>query len=239
MDSLTDERNAWFNAVRLEDAHDYSSASLSYIEDASRCLSRGSFIRSAMSAACAASCLAALGDLDDSVDLYSVAGLLYEHNAEVSIAKSLRESLWSLLHAFEYFTLISDHASAERASKKYADLARRVDRFETPSIFEALKTRKESVLASRPNLSPQAVGGPAEKTIPDLSRIRRSLKSFLQQVQAAMPTSFELDEESGELMEAQEKEEVPLIPEAPQDEEEDEGLIYETESELHERHIVS
>jgi hypothetical protein len=219
MDSLTDERNTWFNAVRLEDSHDYSSAALAYIEDANRCLGRSLFIRSAMSAACAASCLATIGDVGDAVELYSVSASLYEHNADVNIGKSMREALWSLLHAFEYFTLASDLVSAERASKKYADLARRVDRFETRSAFETLKSRRETVLVARSSLGTSQMGI-SVKNFAD-SRIQLSMKSFLRQVQAIAQSSL-----SSEFLE----EEKP---------EEKDHLLYESESDFNERSIVS
>ena len=217
MDSLTDERNTWFNAVRLEDSHDYSSATLAYIEDANRCLGRSFFIRSAMSATCAASCLAMLGGVDGAVELCSASASLYEHNADLNIGRSIREALWSYLHAFEYYTLASDLVSAERASKKYADLARRVDRFEAKGAFETLKSRREAVLVTRSSLSTKT-GVSANNIL--VSRIQPTLKSFLRQVQAVARSSP--DSEFPEVK--------------PED---DEYLVYESESDLNERSIVS
>lgn len=228
MDSFTDELNAWFNAVRLEDSHDYSSASLVYLEDAGRCLSRNILVRAAMSTSCAASCLATMGDTEDALKLYSAAATLYEYNADLSIGKSMRESLWSLLHSFEYFTLVSDLVSAERTSKKYADLARRVDRFETRNVFEVLKNRRENVLVERSNLSSPPVAIPV-KNIPDINKIHRSMKSFLQQVQAVISKAYD-----SSFAEEEEIEQARTL-----GEEDDESLIYETESDLNERRIVS
>jgi hypothetical protein len=218
MDSFTDERNSWFNAVRLEDSHDYSSATLSYIEDASRCLGRSSFIRAAMSSSCAASCIATLGDTTDALKLYSASASLYEHNGDLSIGKSLRESLWSFLHAFEYFTLVSDHISAERVSKKYADLARRVDRFEASSVFDALKVRREKVLQARRDLN-SPPNDFVEKNIQEWSRIQRSVESFLQQVETIT------------LRVSDSTEEVPEVEES--------DFTYESEPDYNERRIVS
>jgi len=219
MDSFTDERNSWYNAVRLEDSHDYSSATLSYIEDASLCLGRSLFTRAAMSSSCAASCIATLGDATAALKLYSTAASLYEHNGDLSLGKSLRESLWSLLHAFEYFTLVSDHLSAERVSKKYADLARRVDRFEANSVFDALKVRRESVLEARSDLSPP--NGFVEKNVPESSKIQHSVESFLQQVETMV-------------MGVSEETEFEEIPELEKD-----NFDYESESDYNERRIVS
>jgi hypothetical protein len=221
MDSLTDERNSWFNALRLEEAHDYSSATLYYVEDAGQCLSRGSFVRAAMSTSCAASCLATLGHTDYALKLYSAAASLYEHNGDLSVGKSLREALWSLLHAFEYFTLASDPISTERASKKYADLAQRVDRFEAQSVFDALKTRRESVLIARADLS-SPPNGISAASIQNWSKLQRSLNAYLQQVQ-----SVTLPETSPDELEDTQELEV-----------EEEGLMYE-EPEYLERRIVS
>jgi hypothetical protein len=214
MDSFTDERNSWFNAVRLEDSRDYSAATLAYIDDASRCLGRSYFIRAAMSVSCAASCLATMGDFGDAVEMYSATASLYENNADISIGRSIRESLWSLLHAFEYYTLVSDHVSAERTSKKYADLARRVERFESRTAFETLKIRRENVLDARSKLNSLPKGVPVK--IPDLPRVQRSVKAFLQQVQTTAKSDDGIPEE-----------------------EDDDQLVYETESDLTERRIVS
>jgi hypothetical protein len=224
MDSLTDERNSWFNAIRLEDSHDYSSAALAYLEDANRCLGRGLYVRAAMSATSAASCLATASDIRDAVDLYSAAATVYELNADISMERSIRESLWSLIHAFEYFTLISDHVNAERVAKKYADIARRIDRFEAPAVFETLKNRRENVLVARSNLGSPAKGL-SPKDFPDLSRIQRSTRTFLQQVQTVALTSDvgDLDSEIGENVDVAE----------------DEHLVYQSESDLVERRLVS
>jgi hypothetical protein len=217
MDSLTDERNTWFNAVRLEDSRDYSSATLAFIDDAARCLGRGHFVRAAMSAASAASCLTTLGDPDMAVELYSAAASLYEHNADLGIGKSMRESLWSLLHAFEYFTLVSDHVSAERASKKYADLAKRVDRFESRNVFDALKIRRENVLLARDSLGSLPRPG---NSVANQNKILRATNSFLQQIQSAIAETDGAPVEERRL-------------------EDDENLSYETEVDFNERRIVS
>ena len=121
MDSLTDERNTWFNAVRSEDSHNYSSATFLYLQDATRCLGKGLLSRAAMSATCAASCLVNLEDFGDAVDLYSVSASLYERNADFVVSRSIRESLWMLIHAYEYYVLVSDHVGSERVSKKYVE----------------------------------------------------------------------------------------------------------------------
>jgi hypothetical protein len=221
MDSLTDEQNTWFNAVRLEDSHDYSSATLAYIDDAARCLGKKLYARGAMSATCAGSCLSSLGDSGNAVLLYSAAASLYEYNAEVGMAKSMSESLWSLLHAFEYYTLISDHVNAERISKKYVDLARRVDRFESKAVFEALRTRRENVLLARSNL-----GSPeldlTVKDIPHSSKINRAVSALLHQVDATIESNKDVRQR------------------ALQDDDE-ESLVYETEGDLlnNEKRIVS
>jgi len=224
MDSFTDEQNTWFNAVRLEDSSDYSSATLAYIDDAARCLGRNHFVRAAMSAAGAASCLATLGDPESGIELYSISALLYEHNAKIGMAKSMRESLWSLLHAFEYYTLVSDHISAERASKKYADLARRVDRFESRGIFDALKYRRENVLLARSSLLALAGSG---KNIQSQRKIHLALNTLLKLVQSTITESDGVS--------AGQRKAGPMDLEN----EVDEGLSYETEDDFNERRIVS
>lgn len=222
MDSLTDEQNTWFNAVRLEDSHDYLSAALSYMDDAARCLGKGLYVRAAMSVTCAASCLTSLGDIEDAVQLYSGAASLYEHNADVGMAKSMRESLWSMLHAFEYYTLVSDHVNAERVSKKYADLARRIDRFETKTVFEALKSRRESVLMGRLDIGSSPVGR-STKLIPHINKINRAVIALLQQLEAVTEAVATKNSSIAEI----------------NDDEEEESLVYETEQQINERRIVS
>jgi hypothetical protein len=162
--------------------------------------------------------------------MYSAAASLYEHNAEVSIGKSIRESLWSQLHAFEYFTLVSDHVRAERASKKYADLAKRVDRFETRTVFESLKNRRENVLVARSNLGSRQIGIPA-KNVPEMNRIQRSMRSFLQQVQSVVET-----ESSTSVFEGEEQ---PILGASVSGGEDEDQLVYESESDFNERRIVS
>jgi hypothetical protein len=183
MDSLTDERNIWFNAVRSEDSHDYSSATILYLEDATRCLTRNMFSRAAMSATCAASCLVNLEDFGDAVDLYSVSASLYERNADLVVGRSIRESLWMLIHAYEYYVFVSDHVGSERVSRKYVELASRVDRFDTRSISDVLNSRKENVQIAKSKLEPSSEVSP-RNSIPDFQKIQHSIRSFLQLVRS-------------------------------------------------------
>src|SRR5579872_411127 len=104
MDAFTDDRNSWLNALRSEDSKDYVSSAALYLDDAARCLMAGTPSRAALSCTCAASCLVNLGELKDAKTLYVQAALLYERNSDIAIGHSLRESIWSLLHAYEYYT---------------------------------------------------------------------------------------------------------------------------------------
>jgi hypothetical protein len=223
MDSLTDDKNTWFNAVRLEDSQNYSSAAIAYLEDGSHSLDKNLYVRAAMSSTCAAFCLATVGDIEDSIELFSVAASLYEYSADVGMSRSIRESLWSLLHAFEYYTIVSDHVSAERASKKYADLARRVDRFETRVVFDALKNRRENVLVARDDLGLSMANSIETRDIPEMNKIQRSVRSFLIAVQSIIQSS----PDSGEIREED------LTPD------DEDSLLYESESNFNERRIVS
>ena len=209
MDSLTDERNTWFNAVRSEDSHNYSSATLLYLEDATRCVTRGFLSRAAMSATCAASCLVNLGDFGGAVDLYSVSASLYERNADLAMGRSIRESLWMLIHAYEYYVLVSDHESSDRVSRKYVELATRVDRFETHAIFEVLENRKENVQIAKSKLASDTLIQP--NIITDFQKIQHSTRCFVQLVRTnAIEEPEELDH-----------------------------LVYESESDFNEGRIVS
>jgi len=192
MDSLTDEQNTWFNAVRSEDSHNYSSATLLYMEDATQSLVGGLLARAAISTTCGASCLVNLGNFEDAVNLYSVAASLYERNADLAVRRSIRESLWMLLHAYDYYTLASDYASSERVSKKYGELAKRVDRFETRAIIEILKNRMENVQLAKLKLESNIKVSP-NSNFDDFQIIQHSIRNFLQLVRTVSVEKDELD----------------------------------------------
>src|SRR5579872_1991918 len=146
MDSLTDEHNLWLNAVRSEDYHDYYSAALLYLEDMSRSLKAGSFGKAAMSCSCAAADLVSMGDLRDAISLYRESAKMYEGNSERAMGYSIREALWSLTYAYEYYYLISDNVCADRVSKNYLSLSKKIDHFRgEESALQVLRNLREKV----------------------------------------------------------------------------------------------
>jgi hypothetical protein len=129
MDVLTDENDVWLNAVRSEDYHDYFSAAFLYLEDMSRSVRAGHFGRAAMSCSCVAADLVNLGDSRAAITLYEEAAKIYEGNADLAVGYSIRESVWSLSHAYEYYYLISDSFAAERVARTYLSISKKIDHF--------------------------------------------------------------------------------------------------------------
>ncbi len=118
----------------MEEAGNFSEAFLVYLKDASECVEQSSLVRAALSCSCAATCLAQMGHMSRARQLYLEAAMLYEENADLVIAKSIRESLWCLEEAHEYFLLASDRNRAERVFYKHVSLVTRVNPFQGEAI---------------------------------------------------------------------------------------------------------
>jgi hypothetical protein len=180
MDSLTDEHNLWLNAMRSEDNHDYYSATLVYLEDMGLSLKNGSFEKAAISCSCAAADLVHLGDLRDAISLYEEAGKIYEGNADLAMGYSIREALWSLTHAYEYYYLISDSASADRVSKNYLSISKKIDHFRgEENASHLLRNLREKVNEARSMMEP-AQNYSDTITPTALSQIRKAIAKALE-----------------------------------------------------------
>jgi hypothetical protein len=127
IDRITEETNPWFLANKKEDENDYLQATLLYLKDATYCLSKNLIVKGALSCSCAAECLAKIGQFQYARLLYSETARIYLANAESVIATSVRESLWSLREAYEYFLLSEDWPEARQVHDRLVYLAKRVD----------------------------------------------------------------------------------------------------------------
>jgi hypothetical protein len=187
MDSLTDEDNLWLNAVRSEDYRDYYSATMLYLEDMARSLKAGSFEKAAVSCSCAAANIVNMGDLRDAISLYKEAARIYEGNSDLAMGYSIREVLWSLTHAYEYYYLICDNASAERVSKNYLSISKKIDHFRgEENASRILRNLREKVNEARSEMDPtQNYSNTVTPTA--LSEIRKAIAKALEMARTRSP----------------------------------------------------
>ena len=144
MDRITDEDNLWLNAVKMEDQGNFFEASVYYLKDASGCLKQNTLVKTALSCSCAASCLANLGNPIAARQLYLEAARIYEENADSIIGESIRESLWSLQEAYEYYLLGGYDDKAQKVYDKSLFLARKVNPFSgEDEIMRNLRMKKK------------------------------------------------------------------------------------------------
>ena len=157
MDRITDDDNLWFNAIKFEDAGKYLEAFVCYLKDSTESLKQNSLVKAALSCSCAAICLAYQGNLMAARRLYLETARIYEENADFIIGQSIRESLWSLQEAYEYYLLGGSDDKAERVYNKALFLSRKVNPFsEDEEFMQRMKLRKkqadDTVNAAHANL---------------------------------------------------------------------------------------
>ena len=144
MDRITDDDNLWFNAIKLEDAGKYFEAFVCYLKDSSECLKQNSLVKAALSCSCAAICLSYEGNLMTARRLYLETARIYEENADFIIGESIRESLWSLQEAYEYYLLGGSDDKAERVYNKALFLSRKINPFSDDEEFmQRMKLRRK------------------------------------------------------------------------------------------------
>lgn len=127
IDRITDETNPWLTATKKEEEDDLPQAAKLYLKDAGECLKQNVLVKAALSCSCAADCLAKVGQVHNAQVLYSETAHLYLENADSVIGKSVRESLWSLREAHEYFLLAEDKLASRQVYERLIHLASRVD----------------------------------------------------------------------------------------------------------------
>jgi len=122
-----------------------------------------------------------MGYLPKARQLYLEAAMLYEENADLVIAKSIRESLWCLEEAYEYFLLASDRDRAEKVFFKHVSLISRVNPFQEEAKNDSLPRVKlqEETMQSMSNQ--QQASHVTRMTISDnahLSEITKAIENF-------------------------------------------------------------
>jgi len=161
----------------MEDAQNFLDASVFYLKDTVDCLKRSLLVRAALSCLCAADCLAKGGNMQEARNLYLEAASIYEENSDRIIGKSVRESLWSLQEAYEYFLFASDYYRAQHIFEKYTSLARKINPFfGEGEAIENLRQRKNSVEKITLHSSPSSlkVSSEIHDAIRHLMDIRRT-----------------------------------------------------------------
>jgi len=171
IDRITVGTNPWFMANRKQDEDDPLQAVLLYLKDATECLGQGLVVKGALSASCAAECLATMGQLQYARRLYSESARIYLVNSESALATSVRESLWSLQEAYEYFLLAEEWQEARQVHDRLTYLAMRVDpNFGERGISEAPQSEKAPLSGS---------GGNGALPLDSSSAVAESIEKFL------------------------------------------------------------
>jgi hypothetical protein len=113
----------------MEEDGRFADATISYLRDAASCLSRGLRVRAALSCSCAASCLEKTGNINAARNLYFETAKMYEEQADAVFGTSIREALWLLQEAHDYFIIGGDAQKAGQIYDKCASLARKSNPF--------------------------------------------------------------------------------------------------------------
>jgi tetratricopeptide (TPR) repeat protein len=144
-DKITDSSNLWLGAVRLEEDGRLSEAAVLYLKDAAESLKRGLRARAALSCSCAANCLEKTGKMNAARNLYFEAAKIYEEAAELVFGTSIREALWLLQEAHDYYIIGGDAQKARELYDECASLARKSSPFITgETIDKVLRIRRDT-----------------------------------------------------------------------------------------------
>jgi hypothetical protein len=177
-DRLVDRDNYWLTAVNMEDDGKTFDAIKFYLKDAIECLNKGSLAKTALSCSCAATCLAKTGNSKQANALYRETASLYEENADSVIADSIRESLWSLEEAYQYYFVAEDLDKTQIVYDKYMSLAKKINPlFGLEEIKETLEFRKFNAQATKFNnrsLPKQQISSEVIRAMEEILRLRKS-----------------------------------------------------------------
>jgi hypothetical protein len=175
IDRITEGTNPWFIANKKEDENDYLQAALLYLKDATDCLTQDFVVKAALSSSCAAECLSKMGQSHYAALLYSETARIYLANADSVIGKSVRESLWSLQEAYEYFLLAEDWSEARQTHDRLVSLARRVDpNFGGQGIAETPGPGSKRAEDVRATVLPLAISSGVVESIEQFLQVRKS-----------------------------------------------------------------
>ncbi len=146
VEGINDESNLWLKAVILNDKGNFTEAILLYLEDAKYQLKVGSMTHAALSCSCAADCMTKIGQLEEARRLYAEAAKIYAEVADKVIGSSIREGLWLLQQAYEYYCLASDQQNARQIYDWYISIGSRISPFYNLSEkLEILRFRIKSI----------------------------------------------------------------------------------------------
>ncbi|MDQ6862750.1 MAG: hypothetical protein M3044_02885 [Thermoproteota archaeon] len=177
-DRLIDRDNYWLTAVNMEDDGNLSDAVKFYLKDAIECLNKVSLGRTALSCSCAATCLAKTGNSEYASALYRETAALYEENADSVIADSIRESLWSLEEAYEYYFVADDFDKAQIAYDKYMVLAKKINPLfgleEQKETLEFRKFNAQAIKFNNRSVPRRQISSEVIRTMEELLQRRKS-----------------------------------------------------------------
>jgi len=169
-DKIVDSSNLWLNATRSEEDGSFGEATVFYLRDAADCLIRGLRTRAAISCSCAASCLEKEGNINAARHLYFETAKMYEEQADAAFRTSIREALWLLQEAHDYFIVGGDGQKAAQVYDRCASLARKASPFVTSeTLDEVLRIRRAT--SARPLFYSDPV--------PEASEIDGAIEGFL------------------------------------------------------------
>lgn len=169
-DTITDTSNLWLNATRLEEDGRFGEATVFYLRDAAECLKSGLGVRAALSCSCAASCLERTGNVSRARNLYFEAAKMYEERANLVFGTSIREALWLLQEAHDYFIIGGDAQKATQIYDKCASLARKSSPFVTGETLDKVLRIRRRTDARPVSFSP---------SVPQTSDIHEAVEDFL------------------------------------------------------------
>jgi len=177
-DRLIDRDNYWLTAVNMEDDGNLFDAVKFYLKDAIECLNKDSLGRTALSCSCAANCLAKTGNSEHASALYRETAALYEENADSVIADSIRESLWSLEEAYEYYFVADDFDKAQNAYDKYMVLAKKINPLfgleEQKETLEFRKFNAQAIKFNNRSLPKRQISSEVKWAMDELLQLRNS-----------------------------------------------------------------
>jgi hypothetical protein len=134
-DKATDKNNLWFLGIDLEDSGRFAEAAKFYIKDAIFSWEKNrSFVRAALSCACAANCLEKLSEQELANRLHYESATVYEMHADQIFNKSVREALWALERAYQGYMQAQRKDKAEEILYKHKSLAAKVNLFSIVDI---------------------------------------------------------------------------------------------------------
>jgi hypothetical protein len=169
-DKVADPSNLWLRATRSEEDGRFGEATVFYLRDAAACLSNNLGVRAALSCSCAASCLERTGNINAARNLYFETAKMYEEQAAAAFGTSIREALWLLQEAHDYFIVGGDAQRAIQIYDQCASLARKSSPFVTGETLDKVLRIKRGAAAR-----PVSLGLP----VPQTSDINGAIEGFL------------------------------------------------------------